>query len=349
VSSRKAAVAGLSILVLGILSCSPGYVLRSAWYQAELLRARVPLEEARRSGRLSADQIAALDRVRDVKAFGRRLGLGATRNYDSVALGWNRRIWNVNACEPLAFRPKTWWFPIVGRVPYRGYFDRRHADRAAERLVREGWDVSVREAAAYSTLGWFRDPLLPSMLGWGEFDLAETILHELAHATLWVKGNVPFNEGFAEFVGEQGAFGYLESRHGLDSPAYRTARQAQEDLESWREVQWGLFRDLEHLYGDPSLDAAAKRDRKAALLASMPGRVAGASFHDRARFERAASERAWNNAHLADFRTYEGHRPAFEALLAACGGDLGAFVERVRALAGRADPFAELARAAEPK
>ena len=343
------ALAMLTILGLGLSSCSPGYVLRSAWYQAELLRSRVPLQQARKSGKLTPVQLEALDRVDEVKAFGRSLGLKATRNYESVALDWHRRVWNVNACEPLAFRPKTWWFPIVGRVPYLGYFDRGHADAAARRLARQGWDVNVREAAAYSTLGWFRDPILVPMLSWDEFDLAETILHELAHATLWVKGSVAFNESFAAFVGEEGAFRYLASKYGIDSSEYRRAREEQEDLESWRAVQKTLFEDLERTYDDASLDLPTKRERKAALLASLPERVAAAPFHDRPRFERAAGQRPWNNAHLAEFRTYHSDRPAFEALLAESGGDLSAFIERVRALAARGEPFAELARATKPR
>jgi predicted aminopeptidase len=345
---RSSSWIAIAALGAGLGGCSPGYVLRSGWYQAELLDSRVPLEKARRSGRLTPAQLAALDRVEAIKAFGRGLGLKATRNYDSIALGWERRIWNVSACEPLAFHSKTWWFPIVGRVPYLGYFERTQADRAAQRLAGKGWDVSVREAGAYSTLGWFRDPILPAMLAWDEFDLAETILHELAHATLWVKGSVAFNESFASFVGEEGAFRYLEALYGREAPEYLRAQQGQEDLTSWREVQRALFRDLERTYADGSLDAAAKRERKAALFASLPERVASAPLHDPGRFQGVARQRDWNNAYLAEFRTYNSSRPAFAALLEQNGGDLLAFVERVRALAARGEPFAELARATRP-
>src|SRR5262245_24347791 len=131
--------AAIVMIAIGLGGCSPGYVLRSGWHQGELLRSRVPLEEARQSGRLSPDQLGALDRVAQIKAFGRRLGLQATRSYDSIALGWERRIWNVSACAPLSFESKTWWFPIVGRVPYLGYFDRGRADRTAQSLRKKGW------------------------------------------------------------------------------------------------------------------------------------------------------------------------------------------------------------------
>jgi len=234
----------------------------------------------------------------------------------------------------------------VGRVPYLGYFERSHADDSARELAEEGLDVYVRETGAYSTLGWFRDPILPSMLGWGEFDLAETILHELAHATLWVKGSVPFNESFASFVGEEGAYRYLEARYGKDSEPYRRARHEQDDSDAWRELQRALYLDLERTYADASLSPDAKRERKAQLFASLPERVAGARFHEPERFLRAARQGTWNNARLAQFRAYNSNRPAFEKLLAKSNGDLMAFIERVRALSGRGDPFAALARAA---
>jgi predicted aminopeptidase len=344
---RLAAVATLVVAAgVALSSCSAGYVLRSAWYQAELLHARVPVEKARKSGRLTPEQLAALDRIEDVKAFGREIGLRPTRNYESIALDWNRKIWNVSACAPLAFQPKTWWFPVVGRVPYLGYFERAQADAQAQRLRGDGWDVHVRETGAYSTLGWFKDPILPGMLRWGELDLAETILHELAHATLWVKGSVPFNESFASFVGEEGAFRYLVARHGLDSDAYRHAREEREDDEAWREVLHRLSLDLEALYADAALAAEAKRERKAQLIASLPARVEAAPLHQRTRYAKAAADGGWNNARLAQFRAYNSNRPAFAAVLARANGDLVDFIERVRALAQGGDPFAALERAA---
>jgi predicted aminopeptidase len=346
--SRRVTLAAVAIAAaaLGLTSCSAGYVLRSAWYQAEMLGARVPIEKVRRQGSLSPKQLAALDVVEDVKAFGRELGLRATKNYDSVALGFNRRIYNVSACAPLAFASKTWWFPIVGRVPYLGYFTDKDARASADKLTGEGYDVYVGQTGAYSTLGWFRDPILPSMLEWSEYDLAETILHELTHATVWIPGGVPFNESLASFVGEEGAFRYLEARHGKDSAQYRQARERFEDDERWHALLRGVYVDLEAVYADPATDAATKAARKAAVIASMPERVAAAPFHTPAPYARAATG-VWNNARLAMFRTYHSNRPAFATLLARENGDLLRFVERVRQVAGRGEPEAALRAAAE--
>jgi predicted aminopeptidase len=339
-------MAALLASALALSSCSAGYVVRSAWYQAEMLGSRVPIEKVRRQGRLSPKQLAALDIVQDVKAFGREIGLHATKNYDSVAMGFNRRIYNVSACAPLAFTSKTWWFPIVGRVPYLGYFTEKDARASADKLTGEGYDVYLGQTGAYSTLGWFRDPILPSMLEWGEYDLAETILHELTHATVWVPGGVPFNESLASFVGEEGAFRYLKARHGEDSPEYRQARERFEDDERWNALLHGVYMDLAAVYDDTGLDAGAKAARKAAIVASLPERVAAAPFHTPALYERAAHG-VWNNARLAMFRTYNSDRPAFATLLARENGDLVRFIERVRQVAGKGEPFAALRAAAD--
>jgi predicted aminopeptidase len=339
------AICALALASVALSSCSAGYVLRSAWYQAEMLGSRVPIEQVRRTGGLTPKQLAALDVIEDVKAFGHDIGLRSTKNYGTVAMGFQRRIFNVSACAPLAFTSKTWWFPIVGRVPYLGYFTETDARASAGKLTAEGYDVYLGQTGAYSTLGWFKDPILPSMLDWDEFDLADTILHELTHATVWVPGGVPFNESFASFVGEEGAFRYLAARHGADSAQFRKAREGLEDDARWHEVLHGLYVDLKAVYSQVGLDEAGKRERKAALLASLPARVAASTFHDPAPYARAGAG-DWNNARLAMFRTYNSDRPAFARLLAREDGDLIRFIERVRQIASHGEPFAALRAAA---
>lgn len=345
------ALAGAAVLSCGVglavPGCSMGYVLRSAYYQGELMAARRPVAEVRADGQLSPDQLAALDLIDDVKRHGEAMGLKPTRNYGTVALGWEREIWNVTACDPLAFQPETWWFPIVGRVPYLGYFKVEHARETEQRLRAEGLDVYARTAGAYSTLGWFRDPILPGMLEWEEFDLADTVLHELAHATLWVPGSVHFNESFASFVGEEAAFAYLQQKYGPDSAPVLAARQEFEDVARWRQLQRDLVAELDAVYSDAALTDAQKLERKAALFAALPDRVQLAGFHAPERFLRAASNGTWNNARLVQFKTYNTNRGAFEAILRRNNGDLLAFMADVGDIArGADDPFAALERAA---
>jgi predicted aminopeptidase len=336
---------------LAMPACRVGYLVRSAYFQAELLAAREPIEVVRRDKALEEAELHALDTIEDVKLFGREIGLAATENYGTVALGWDRTIWNLSGCDPLAFEPATWWFPVVGRVPYLGYFREGDARAEADRLAVRGLDVYIRTAGAYSTLGWFEDPILPGMLRWGPADLAETILHELAHATLWIPGSVPFNESFANVVGDVSSFRYLASRHGEGSEVYRAARSASEDQERWVSLLHGVYEELEGIYAHPELPDLDKRRRKAEVFASLGARVEAAGFHNPGPYLQAAALGPWNNARLVQFKTYNANREWFLAVLDRQSGDLLAFMRAIAELAKQAeardqDPFVALEEAA---
>ena len=114
-------------------------------------------------------------------------------------------MWVVMACEPFALKPKEWKFPIIGSVPYKGFFKKERAEALKAELEKEGWDVMVRNPGGWSTLGWFTDPILSKMLMRSEGDLANLIIHEMSHATIFVKDSVEFNENLATFIGDRGA------------------------------------------------------------------------------------------------------------------------------------------------
>lgn len=334
------------LLALLLAGCRPGYVVKSAWFQAGLLARRQKIERVETRGELDDKQRAALEVVAEAKAFGEKLGFAPTHNYGTIAVGWDRTIWTVSGCDPLAFHPATWWFPIVGRVPYLGYFRASDADRQLTRIQGEGLDAYKRTAGAYSTLGWFRDPILPEMLTWSEADLAETVLHELAHATVWVKGSVSFNESFASFVGEEASFRFLDDKYGPQSPQALGARADFEDYQRWRELERALYEDLNAVYTDPSLSDDEKLARKAALFADFPRRVSEGGMHDPERWVSAAGRGTWNNARLVQFQTYNDHRSAFEALLSRHDGDLLAFMLDVREITRKGgSPYAAVERA----
>ena len=340
-------VTGLSTIIPG---CGVGYVVRSAYFQAELLHSRVPIDTVREREGVTDEAIRAFDRIADVKAYGEEIGLKSTENYETYAEHWDRTIWNLTACPDLEFTPVTWRFPIVGKVPYLGFFRRSDADAWAERLRRDGNEVFLRTAGAYSTLGWFRDPVLPGMLRWSDARLANTVLHELVHATVWIKGSVSFNESFANFVGDRASFDYLEARFGADSDVYVAAVKRDEDMHRWNMLLRNLYGELNTVYQDLTTDEQTKRDRRRQLYATLPQRARTAGFHDPKRFIAAAEKGPWNNARLMQYRTYNTKTELFEAVYAQHDGDIIAFIHAIASItAGQKDPFAALRRAVEAR
>lgn len=344
---RRLALTTLSLGTLVLLlmpGCKVGYLLKSGYYQAELLALREPVDEVRASGRLDSTQLSKLDLIADVKAFGAEIGLSATDNYETISIDWERQIWNVSGCDPTAFEPKTWWFPIVGSFPYLGFFKEEDARELESKLQEDGYDVYVRTAGAYSTLGWFKDPILPNMLGWDDFALADTVLHELAHATLWVPGSVKFNESYANFVGEVAAVRYLAARRGIHDEALVAAVNRQADRRVYRDLLHGLYTDLDAVYADPSLDEAAKLAAKDELFGpELLRRIQAAGFHEPGRYENAARTGTWNNARMIQFKTYNTNEQVFAQILDEVDGDLLAFIREVEVRTdGADDPFEAL-------
>jgi predicted aminopeptidase len=150
------------------------------------------------------------------------LGLKDTRNYSTVFDQRGKEVmWVVTACEPFRLVEKQWEFPVLGSVPYKGFFKKELALQEKARLERDGWDVNIRNPGGWSTLGWFTDPILSKMLERSEGDLASLIIHEMVHATLFVKDSADFNENLASFIGDRGAELFLIHYFGKDSKEYQ--------------------------------------------------------------------------------------------------------------------------------
>src|SRR5690606_34527823 len=149
------------------------------------------------------------------------LGLNDTRNYTTMYDQQGKEImWVVTASEPFQLKAKEWEFPVLGAVPYKGFFELERAMAEKQKLESEGWDVNVRNPGGWSTLGWFTDPILSNMLSRSEGDLVSLIIHEMVHATIFVKDSVDFNENLASFIGDRGAEQFLASKYGKNSEHY---------------------------------------------------------------------------------------------------------------------------------
>jgi predicted aminopeptidase len=329
----------LAVVTLGaaLSGCeATGYYGQAIAGHLELLNARQSVEVARQIAEDGGNKrlVQQLTLAMRIRAFASdRLGLpdnGSYRHYADLQRPFV--VWNVFAAPALSLQPKQWCFPVAGCVTYRGYYDRAEAYRHAALLRAEGWDTLVAGVPAYSTLGFFDDPLLNTFIYRPEGELARLIFHELAHQVVYVQDDTAFNESFASAVEQAGVSLWL-SEHG--SPQARVAYgQALERREQFRRLVFAARAELETIYGDDALTVATKRQRKHALLSTLASRYsamrsqwgATATVHDHW-FNQPLS-----NAHLAAVVSYETWVPAFQTLLARHHGDFPAFFEEVRRL-----------------
>ncbi|HKZ74849.1 MAG TPA: aminopeptidase [Steroidobacteraceae bacterium] len=324
----------LCAAVLAMLAgCGTTYVAHAARGQWQVLRERRPIAEVVADPATPEELRATLASVTAAREFAsRELGLpdnGTYRSYTDLKRGYV--VWNVVAAPEFSVTPQRWCFPIAGCVAYRGYFSEPKARSFAERLRRRRYDVAVGGVAAYSTLGRFADPVLSSMVGYGEHELAAILFHELSHQVVYVAGDSAFNEAFAVTVEQAGLERWLAHRGQRSDVERFRARRARQ-----REYLDAFARrraELAALYAS-DLAPAAMRERKREVLEGLAADLRVIEQTQNARSQYASwLEEGLNNAHLASVATYFDCVPGFVRLLAASGGDLQAFYGAVRELA----------------
>ncbi len=302
--------------------------------QLALAHARKPLDDVIAAPATDPKLATRLRLARDARHFAsQRLGLPDNTSYATyVELHRPYVVWNVFAAPRYSVDPVLHCFPVAGCVPYRGYFDEAMAKDAAARLEVEGNDVFVGGVAAYSTLGWFADPILSSMLRWDDDELAATIFHELAHQLVYVKDDTAFNESFASFVQREGLREWRAAR-GLPEGDDLDRRRDDEfvrlvlDLRERLRLFYAGLRDADELEKGKRREFEDFRERYRQWRdAHWP------DDHARDAFVTAPL----NNATLLPFGLYDQWTPAFAALFREAGGDWPRFYARVRALAREA-------------
>ena len=305
--------------------------------QLRLLRAREPIATVLQDPSTPADDRERLGLVLEARDFARGIGLDVGEQYTSYA-PWpgDRLVTAVVAARPGSLETEDFWFPIVGRVPYKSYFDRGLADGEAQRLRADRLDVCLAVVPAYSTLGWLADPVTGPLLRAPAPDLVATVIHELVHATVYVPDDADWNEGLATFVGQEGSVRFFEERGGAGSEAARYARARVEDQRAISAGMLALREAVADLYASsgPGPERDARREALAGdarqRLAALPlATVDAASLSDRLRT---------NDACLALEGTYAADLPRYEALLVRLGGDLRRLVEEARGAASGPDP-----------
>jgi predicted aminopeptidase len=347
---RILVLAGLAVVAGSTLFCSPGFVIRAGIEEAKILSRKQPIEDVIADPATSPETRAQLELVRTAATYAEReLGLEVGDSYTAFSqVDRDTLLLVVTASRKDEFRAHTWWFPIVGRVPYKGFFNPDHARAEAARLAARGLDTHVRPAGAFSTLGWFNDPLLSTLLGRDPISLAATVIHEVTHNTTFIPGQVRFNESFANFVGDVGVAEMFCAMEGDDGPRCRAARERWQDALRFGAALQRLVSSLEEIYGREDLTSEEKIAGREVVIDAWREEYERAVVPELTRIFRTYHERPINNATLIATRLYYYRLELFDHVYQGMGVPLR---EAIRAMIDAAesspeDPFGAIERLA---
>ena len=309
------------------------YGIEQAKGQLHIVWAAKPVEEYLRDPAFPDSLKQKLTLIDKVRKFAiDSLSLKDTKNYKTLYDQKGQEVmWVVMASEPFRLKEKEWNFPVIGSVPYKGFFDREKAINLRDELEKEGWDVNIRNPDGWSTLGWFTDPILSKMLERSEGDLANLIIHEMSHATIFVKDSIDFNENLATFIGDRGTEKFLQSVYGPQSAQYVTYMNEDRDYLMYSDHMLRGAEKLDSLY--KTLGANDPLEKKLYLKEKMIRRIvdtldtlslSGDSPKPSARFQ----ERLPNNAYFMNFMRYQSKQDTFmEEWRNRFHGNLRAYIE----------------------
>jgi predicted aminopeptidase len=352
-------IAAGSLLFSGCYTLKQGAVMLGYLGRAAPLESLLDGPPRGEAGSAPEENRLFVERVRDIRRFAmEELGLRESKNYTKyVELDRDYLAAVVSASAKDSFTRHEWRFPVVGAVPYKGFFNVEDARKEAAKLGRKGLDVWIRGVDGFSTLGWFRDPLYSYMRNYTADRLANLLIHELLHATVFVKGQVQFDEELAEFVGTEGARLYIEKTFGPDSEELRRMALAEADNAAFVGFIRGLIAELDALY-----KSGVSRDNPGGLSREeILGRKEHIIQAARERFAagydslfgtenyRGFAELSVNNAYLELYRLYYAEENYFADLYERTGRDLPGLVAAAKTLNGsraaRKNPRAELEKA----
>lgn len=356
----------VGVLALPLAGCSPGYVLEAAYRQGKILLAREQIGDLLTDPRTPIEERKKFRLVLDARQFGVALGLTPKRAFTEFSRVDGEAVaWVLSAAKRTEFSFFTWWFPFVGTVPYKGYFEKSDGEAEARVLETKGYETWVRGTSAFSTLGWFNDPLLSTTLRTHPTQIVNTVLHESLHSTIWVPGEVAFNESLANFVGLRGALAFFAARasacSGVDTASADTNNASTDCAEDQKNLQiaertlirerelatvvQNLFHALEELYKSSAREEE-KLSRRELIFESLVAPLR-ASYPELKILEKI------NNAEILQLQLYLQDFGIFEALFRNQNEEWAPFFESMRSIAahprlGEKSPFDQLEQLAHP-
>lgn len=338
---------GLAIAGLYLCSsCQIGYLLNQSYYQLKMLNDREPIIEVMESADLTPEQKEKLALSQEARTFAEtELGLKKSKNYTSfVNLDRSAVTYVVSAAPKWELKAHQWWFPIVGSVPYKGYFNENSAKQEEENLKAKGLDTFLRGVSAYSTLGYFNDPITSPMLKYKAHDLVNTIIHETVHVTMYFSSNADFNERIAVFLGNKGTELFYRAKEGVGSSTLARIRKENEDDKLFSVFISEELEKLQQWYQTFTVNASEKDDdirlaRIKEIQESFKTKLAPQLQSDS---YQKFPELSLNNARLLVYRTYVADLGDFEILFGKVNGDFKRFIQVAKSFENSKDPVQAL-------
>jgi predicted aminopeptidase len=336
--------------------CQLTHLIHVSYNHLAMLNAAEPIEDVLKSDKLTDEQKRKIRLTQEVKNFAyEKLKLKKSNNYSKyVDLKRPYVVYNVTASEKWKFEPYLWGFPIIGKAPYIGFYKEELAKEEAAELQKKDYDTTVYGVSAYSTLGYLTDPLLSSMLSYSDYNLANTIIHELTHTTLFIKNNANFNERLAVFVANKGTELFYLEKEGPDSETLKKVKAENEDDELFSKFISAEIDSLKKWYADFDHTKNLPPEEKEKLREDRLHQIA-VDFEKelqpklKTRSYRGFFSKKFNNADLIGFHTYMKNLDDFEKVYQNTGANIPDFLKKCEELNKVDDAEAELAKWAKKR
>ena len=342
---KKIAIGSSVVLLLVLLWQREliGYGIAQARGQLAIVWNARPIEEVMNDPAVADSLKQKIELVQRVRKFAiDSLGVSDSDSYRTLYDQQGKPVlWVVTACEPFSLVDKKWSFPIVGTFSYKGFFDHERAVALQRTLSRQGYDTGIRTVSAWSTLGFLDDPILSGLLFRTEGQVANTIIHELTHATVFIKDDLKFNENVASFVGDQGAKAFLRHEYGETSLPYREYNDYRADRKKYTEHMLRGTLQLDSLYQalTPAIDSATKAQQKQLLIEQILRNADTLSLRS-ARYQKLLDRLQRpnalpNNTFFKAFVRYQGQSDSLEHVFEKhFGGDIKEYVAHLKVAYG---------------
>lgn len=312
------------------------YGIRQGYGQIRLLAQTQEIDEVLQDKSLSDSLRQKLLLIQEIKQFAEdSLGIKKTKNYNTFYDQKGKPIlWVVSACQPYALEPYEWSFGFLGKFSYKGHFHYQNALNDSLYLAQQGYDTDIGEVSAWSTLGWFKDPVLSSMLELSVGELADLLIHELTHTTLYVKNDVDFNENLASFIGNKGAIQFLTKKYGKNSEQYLSYTSKIKDDSLFRNYILKASQELQELYESKSfqqLPDTLKANKKQEKIHNLLLGLLHISFEQRKYTAEQIKKWRANNTFFMWYIRYQAQQHNFEQeLQEKFGGNLKSYLEHLK-------------------